>query len=92
WSSIDSLACRFGNPAKGHSLFNFKKKFQPMWESRYLVYSDALNLPKIGWAIYHAHQTDATLIRMLRQSIHDMQRNHEERSAGNATALNTAKI
>lgn len=91
WSSIDSLACRFGNPAKGQSLFNFKKKFQPTWESRYLVYSDALNLPKIGWAIYHAHQRDATLLRMVRQSIRDMQHNHEEARASAPAALKAAE-
>lgn len=91
WSSIDSLAGRFGNPAKGRSLFNFKKKFQPTWESRYLVYSDTLELPKIGLALYQAHQSDTTLIRMLRQSIRDMLRPGEERRTG-STALNTVKV
>jgi phosphatidylglycerol lysyltransferase len=91
WSSIDSLTGRFGNPAKGRSLFNFKKKFQPMWESRYLVYSDTLDLPKIGLALYQAHQSDTTLIRMLRQSIRDMLRTDEEEHPGSA-ALNTAKV
>ena len=91
WSSIDSLAGRFGNPAKSRSLFNFKKKFQPTWESRYLVYSDTLDLPKIGLALYQAHQSDTTLIRMLRQSIRDMLRTGEDEHAG-STTLNTVKV
>ena len=62
-NSLDFLTDRFGNPEKNQSLFNFKKKFQPTWESRYLVYSDALNLPKIGWALYNAHREDATLLK-----------------------------
>jgi phosphatidylglycerol lysyltransferase len=72
-TSIDFLSDRFGNPSRNQSLFNFKKKFQPSWESRYLVYSDALNLPKIGWALYNAHQTDASLLSILRQSLVEWQ-------------------
>ena len=85
-TSIDFLTDRFGNPSKNQSLFNFKKKFQPVWESRYLVYSDALNLPKIGWALYNAHQTDASLLSMLRQTLLEWQHQHaiEENNAVNA--------
>lgn len=68
-SSIDLLTHRFGNLSKSQSLFNFKKKFQPTWESRYLVFSHTLTLPKVGWALYKAHQQDATLIRTVRRSI-----------------------
>lgn len=88
WSQIDSLNDRFGSPEKGKSLFNFKKKFQPQWESRYLVYSDALNLPKIGWAIYHAHQSDATMFRTARQFLKEWQ---QSRQALHTTSLETAK-
>ncbi len=68
-SSIDFLTHRFGNPAKNQSLFNFKKKFQPTWESRYLVFSHTLTLPKIGWALYHAHQRDASLLTTAHKSL-----------------------
>ena len=76
-SSIDFLTHRFGNLSKSQSLFNFKKKFQPTWESRYLVFSHTLTLPKIGWALYKAHQEDATLLRSLRQSIRDLRKSYE---------------
>ena len=68
-NSIDFLTGRFGDPMKNQLLFKFKKKFQPTWESRYLVYSGTLSLPKIGWALYHAHQRDASLLGALRQSL-----------------------
>jgi len=64
-TSIDFLTHHFGNPSKNRSLFNFKKKFQPCWESRYLVYSSTLTLPKVCWALYRAHQRDASLLKAL---------------------------
>ena len=64
-TSIDFLTHHFGNPSKNRSLFNFKKKFQPCWESRYLVYSSTLTLPKVCWALYSAHQRDASLLKAL---------------------------
>lgn len=91
-TSIDFLTDRFGNPSKNQSLYNFKKKFQPTWESRYLVYSDALSLPKIGWALYNAHQSDITLIRALRQTVREWLHNrHELRSCASTSPLETVK-
>jgi phosphatidylglycerol lysyltransferase len=34
-----------------HTLFNFKQKFHPCWESRYIVASTTLALPKIALAV-----------------------------------------
>jgi phosphatidylglycerol lysyltransferase len=34
-----------------HTLFNFKQKFHPRWESRYIATNTTLGLPKISWAI-----------------------------------------
>ena len=65
-SSIELLTHRFGNLKESQSLFHFKKKFHPTWESRYLAFSHTLTLPKVGWALYTAHQQDATLVRTLR--------------------------
>ncbi|GAC1343378.1 MAG: hypothetical protein NVSMB27_03280 [Ktedonobacteraceae bacterium] len=73
-NSIDFLTHRFGNPDKNSSLFNFKKKFQPVWESRYLVYSSTLKLPTIGWALYHAHQRDVSKLGILARSMREWRR------------------
>lgn len=76
-SSLDSLTRRFGNLSNSQSLFNFKKKFQPAWESRYLVFSNTLTLPKVGWALYKAHQHDATLLKTARRSIMEWRKGYE---------------
>jgi phosphatidylglycerol lysyltransferase len=34
-----------------HTLFNFKQKFHPCWESRYIVINSTLALPKIALAV-----------------------------------------
>lgn len=85
-TSIDFLTERFGNPSKNQSLFNFKKKFQPTWESRYLAYSHTLSLPKIGWALYYAHQRDASLLGTLRKSLSEWR----EKKRSTTGALETA--
>ncbi len=91
-NSVDFLTGRFGNMAQSQSLFNFKKKFQPTWESRYLVYSHTLGLPKIGWALYHAHQRDASLLGTLTSTINDWQRDHRRSEKQEAKVLEMAKI
>ncbi len=68
-SSIDFLNSHFGNPDNNRSLFSFKKKFQPCWESRYLVYSSTLTLPKVGWALYRAHERDALLLAVIYKAL-----------------------
>jgi phosphatidylglycerol lysyltransferase len=76
-SHIESLRGRFGNPAGNQSLFYFKSKFQPTWESRYLVYSDPLNLPKIGLALYHVLQGEPSLLSGLRKSLRNASRHKQ---------------
>ena len=91
-TSIDFLTERFGNPSKNQSLFNFKKKFHPAWESRYVVYSDTLSLPKIGWALYHAHQTDTSLAKAVRHSLVEWQKNRLALQGKASRALETVRI
>lgn len=91
-TSIDFLTDRFGNPSKNQSLFNFKKKFQPTWESRYLVYSDALSLPKIGWALYNAHQTDASLLHTLLKTVAEWLHTRDSDEKNRVNVPETAKV
>lgn len=92
-NGIDFLTHRFGNLSKSQSLFKFKKKFAPVWESRYLVYSGTLTLPKIGWALYKAHQEDATLLKTLRRSLLGWRKGYETVKEKIATgALEAAKL
>ncbi len=76
-TSIDFLTHWFGNPGNNHSLFAFKNKFQPRWENRYLVYSNTLTLPKVGWALYHAHQRDTSLPTACYRFLKDWQAKHQ---------------
>ena len=39
------------------TLFNFKQKFHPHWESRYVVASTTLALPKIALAVLRVHES-----------------------------------
>jgi phosphatidylglycerol lysyltransferase len=47
-------ADRLGLFKNSHTLFNFKQKFQPTWESRYVLTNTTLALPKVALAILHA--------------------------------------
>ncbi len=68
-SSVDFLTNAVGDLKKKASLCTFKKKFKPVWESRYLVYSSKMALPKAAWAVYRAHQRDASAPRILYRSL-----------------------
>lgn len=59
---LEVLAQSTGYPGKQQALCAFKKKFQPCWENRYLVYSGTLTLPKVGLALYRVHQPDGSLL------------------------------
>ena len=79
-STVDFLTHRFGNLSQGQSLFKFKEKFHPTWESRYLVYSNPLLLPKIGLALYEVHQPDTSWIAVLRETVQDWLTKHSTTS------------
>ena len=49
------------------SLYNFKQKFQPRWESRYIVTGTTLALPKIALAIFRLRNYSAgSLVRIIK--------------------------
>jgi phosphatidylglycerol lysyltransferase len=43
------------------SLFQFKKKFAPRWEGRYLVYPRGADLPRIAYAMTSVHGSGGLL-------------------------------
>ena len=50
-----------------HTLFNFKQKFHPCWESRYVVTSATLALPKIALAVLRVRNySEGGLLRLIR--------------------------
>ena len=50
-----------------HTLFNFKQKFHPCWESRYVVTSATLALPKIALAVLRVRNySGGGLLRLIR--------------------------
>jgi phosphatidylglycerol lysyltransferase len=48
------------------SLFQFKKKFNPTWEGRYLVFPRPDLLPRVVWALVRVH-TSASVLDWLRR-------------------------
>ncbi|MCE9625668.1 MAG: phosphatidylglycerol lysyltransferase domain-containing protein [Deltaproteobacteria bacterium] len=49
------------------NLFQFKNKFAPNWEGRYLVYPKGVELPRIAYALARVHSTGGFL-NLLRRS------------------------
>jgi phosphatidylglycerol lysyltransferase len=43
------------------NLFQFKKKFAPRWESRYLIYPKGTDLPKVALALTSLHSSGSIL-------------------------------
>ena len=81
-SIIDFLSQRYGYIKQSQSLFKFKQKFQPCWESRYLIYPHSPHLPKIGWALFAAHQQDTSWLAIMRRSLRDWQRKRRAAAQG----------
>lgn len=49
------------------NLFQFKKKFAPRWEGRYLVYPRGAELPEIAYALASVHSSKGLLQLILRR-------------------------
>jgi lysylphosphatidylglycerol synthetase-like protein (DUF2156 family) len=69
-SHLVCLADKHSHLLKSHrTLFHFKKKFCPRWESRYIVTDSALLLPRAVFALLQVHQTKALLAPTVRRRI-----------------------
>jgi phosphatidylglycerol lysyltransferase len=49
------------------NLFQFKKKFAPRWEGRYLIYPSGADLPRVAWALASVHGSGGLLQLLLRR-------------------------
>jgi lysylphosphatidylglycerol synthetase-like protein (DUF2156 family) len=49
------------------NLFQFKKKFAPRWEGRYLIYPKGADLPRVAYALTGVHRSGGLLQLMLRR-------------------------
>ena len=43
------------------SLFEFKRKYRPQWQGRYVAYRRGVNLPMIGLALVRVHAPEGIL-------------------------------
>jgi phosphatidylglycerol lysyltransferase len=49
------------------NLFQFKKKFAPRWEGRYLIYPKGADLPRVAYAVAGVHSSGGLLQLLLRR-------------------------
>jgi lysylphosphatidylglycerol synthetase-like protein (DUF2156 family) len=49
------------------NLFQFKKKFAPRWEGRYLIYPKGADLPRVAYALAGVHGSGGLLQLILRR-------------------------
>jgi phosphatidylglycerol lysyltransferase len=49
------------------NLFQFKKKFAPRWEGRYLIYPKGADLPRVAYALAGVHSSGGLLQLLLRR-------------------------
>jgi phosphatidylglycerol lysyltransferase len=49
------------------NLFQFKKKFAPRWEGRYLIYPKGADLPRVAYALAGVHSSGSLLRLLLRR-------------------------
>jgi phosphatidylglycerol lysyltransferase len=49
------------------NLFQFKKKYAPRWEGRYLIYPAGTDLPRVAYALTGVHSTGGLLRLLLRR-------------------------
>jgi len=49
------------------NLFQFKKKFAPRWEGRYLIYPKGADLPRVAYALARVHGSGSLLQLLFRK-------------------------
>jgi len=49
------------------NLFQFKKKFAPRWEGRYLVYPKGADLPRVAYALAGVHGSGGLMKLIMRK-------------------------